>query len=774
MNQSQLTIKGAVQGVGFRPFIFRIAKKHNITGRVANTDAGVVIQAFGRQSDIEKFIKAVSTDAPPLARIRSVDRADIKAVQGEAPSRFEITDSHSTEKRSIEITRDSATCSNCIRELFDPGNRRYLHPFINCTDCGPRYTIIRGLPYDRPKTTMADFDMCEDCAREYQDPADRRFHAQPVCCPKCGPRFTLLHNKGNIIQSENPVQDAAVHIKEGRIVAVKGIGGFHLACRADKDKTVMQLRQRKNREEKPFALMVPDVQTAEQIAVLTHAEKQMLTGPEHPIVLAKKKKQTGISCHTAPGVANYGIMIAYTPVHHLLFHYSGLPALIMTSGNRTDAPICISNTEALESLDSIADLFLVNNRDIHVRNDDSIARVIADESMIIRRARGFVPEPVPSPVDITGIIGCGPLLNSTITIGRDRDACVSQYLGTVDNIKNMKHLQHTLDNLLRLLDVTPDVYAADMHPDYLSTGLALDSGMDVVRVQHHHAHAAACMAENRIETESICVLYDGTGLGEDHTSWGGEIFIADYTRYKRKARLSLSRLPGGDQAVYNPGRMALGALFPLLGRQAARACPWMADDEKAVVFQMLENDINCPLTSSAGRMFDALSAILDICRERTYEGQPAIEVEGAANPDESSEYEFNLSQRKELMVINSADMLLRCMEDRDRGVSTDIISARFHNTLARATAEAVSSISRQSCITTVCLSGGCFQNRLLTERLVSFLREKDLTPILHRAVPPNDECISYGQTVIAGARKKSIVCRTKPQEKTGNRTRSFL
>ncbi len=755
MTHSHLIIKGAVQGVGFRPFIFRIANKHKITGSVTNTDAGVVIQAFGNPTDLSKFIRAISEQAPPLARIRSVDRTDTASAPKNVPGRFEILDSQSTAVRSIEITRDSATCENCIRELFDPNDRRYLHPFINCTDCGPRYTIIRGLPYDRPKTTMADFEMCEDCAREYQNPSDRRFHAQPVCCPKCGPRFTLLDSHGKAIPSDNPVQDAALHIRQGRIAAVKGIGGFHLACRADSDEFVQRLRQRKNREEKPFALMLPDLDTTRQIATLSDAEQRMLCGPEHPIVLARKKDHHSISRYTAPDVANYGIMLAYTPVHHLLFHYSELPVLIMTSGNQTDAPIRITNQEALETLDAIADVFLVNDRDIHVRNDDSITRVIGGESMIIRRARGFVPEPVPSPVDITGIVGCGPLLNSTVTIGRGRDACVSQYLGTVNTIKSMNHLRTTLDNLLRLLDVAPEIYAADMHPDYLSTALALNSGKEVVRVQHHHAHASACMAENHLEDKCICVLYDGTGLGEDHTSWGGEIFIADYTRYERKARLSLSRLPGGDQAVYNPGRMAIGALYPLLGRYAAHACPWMAEEEKTIILQMLASDTNCPLTSSAGRMFDALSAMLDVCRKRTYEGQPAIEVEGAAKPDETSEYKIQLNPKAELLEIDSTSILLSCMNDLEQNVSADIISARFHNTLARATAEAANTISVQSGITTVCLSGGCFQNRLLTERLVSLLGEKNLTPILHRAVPPNDECISYGQAVIAGTKRAS-------------------
>jgi hydrogenase maturation protein HypF len=751
-----ITVKGTVQGVGFRPFVYRTARHHSITGDVANNPSGVTIHAFGLKQDVDAFIQSLRTSAPPLALIRSFDIAE--CVASPAPSDFIIAESSRGQEAEIDITADTATCDACLAELFDPENRRYLHPFINCTDCGPRYTIITGLPYDRPNTTMSGFPMCDECRKEYEDPSSRRFHAQPVCCPNCGPRLSLVDCQGHIISQGDPVAAAKALLHDGKILAIKGIGGFHLACRPDKSDVVMRLRRQKHREEKPFALMVADIHTVEILAHISSEEKRLLETRERPIVILRKKNGAAgiarvIAPEIAPGLTTLGLMLPYTPVHHLLFYKSDIPALVMTSANFSDAPIVHKNKTALQTLSGIADAFLIHDRDIHVRNDDSIVRIVSGEPVIMRRSRGFVPEPLPCPCDVGSMVALGGVLKSTIAVGRNKNCYLSQYIGSIETMEDISALDTAVTHLTRSLGIKPSLYICDLHPQSFVSSYAQSTGLPVTTVQHHHAHAAACMAENEIAQQAFCIVYDGTGYGEDGKIWGSEFLHATYSGYDRLGHMSYLVLPGGDEAIRNPARIALASLFSAIGDTAVDAFPGMPEEEKNAVLDMVKSNTNCVLSCGMGRLFDAVSALLGICVKRTYEGQPAIMLEGAADPSEQGSYGSPLSLDENGISIDAQAMLCELYDDFKNGTPVSKIAARFHTTLAHATAAAAAIASQQCNCTTVCLSGGVFQNALLVERLLPLLKQANLTPVLHRRTPPNDECISYGQVVVAGARK---------------------
>ncbi|HMD67534.1 MAG TPA: carbamoyltransferase HypF [Chitinivibrionales bacterium] len=746
-----MTIKGTVQGVGFRPFVYRIAKIHSIRGEVRNDSSGVTIKAFGDKKHLDAFIQSIKRSPPPLAHLKSI--AIKETTVADIPGGFSIAQSDKGESAEIDIARDTAVCSACLEEMFDPANRRFHHPFINCTDCGPRYTIIKDLPYDRPKTTMAAFDMCDKCRQEYEDPADRRFHAQPICCHDCGPKCALTDSSRAIVNEDDPITAAIDLLLTGKIVAIKGIGGFHLACRADQSKVVATLRARKRREEKPFAIMVKDTQAALRYALLTPTEKAMLESPERPIVLlAKKDGAPGIAAEVAPGLPTLGIMLPYTPIHHLLFLDERVPALVMTSANFTDEPIIFSDADAAGALRGIADAFLTHDRPIHMRNDDSIVRVVADMPVILRRSRGFVPEPLPSPVDVTGLVALGGVLKSTIAVGRNNDCYLSHYIGTVDTAEALDSLVFATNHLTAALGVTPRSYVCDMHPQSLIGSHAESSGLPVVKVQHHHAHAAACLAENEITDGALAVVYDGTGFGEDGTIWGGEILHTTFTGYSRLGHLSYLTLPGGDEAIRNPGRIALAALHRLLGDKVESALPQMPHEEISAVLDMVKSNVNCVQSCGMGRLFDAASALLGICSKRTYEGQPAIMLEGVADSSETGSYGSPLSIEEKGIIIDGPALLCEAYEDLKNGTPVPKIAARFHTTIAQATAAAAAIAAQQCNCTNVCLSGGVFQNALLVTRLLPLLKQAGLMPVLHRRTPPNDECISYGQLVVAGAK----------------------
>jgi len=747
-----IAIKGAVQGVGFRPFVYRTAQRHGITGWVRNDVSGVEIEAVGTEAHLAAFTRSLKTNHPPLARIRSLDISECEPCK--PPEAFRITESSLGEAVEVDVTCDAAVCEACLGEMNDSNDRRYRHPFINCTDCGPRFTIIKLLPYDRPNTTMAAFALCDDCKKEYESPESRRFHAQPVCCPKCGPKLSLLDNEGKAIDCEDPIAQCAGLLLQGKIVAIKGIGGFHLACRADSQAEVERLRRKKMREEKPLAIMVRDTAMAEAFAVISKDERALLESPQRPIVVLAKKDDAVLAPGVAPGLPTLGIMLPYTPVHHLLFKDPRMPPLVMTSGNMTDEPIAFANADALSRLKGIADVFLTHDRDIHVRNDDSIVRVAAGSPVIMRRSRGHIPDPLPALHDVHGMVALGGVLKSTAAFGRGRMCYVSQYIGTVDTIEMLDVLEAVISHFRRILDISPNMFVLDPHPGSILRAVPEKTGMPFVTVQHHHAHAAACMAENELTERSVCVVYDGTGYGADGCVWGGEILFADHRGFDRPGHLAYMLLPGGEAAINNPGRMAIAALYSEIGESAREACLWMPLDEKAAVIDMVSTFTRCVKTSSMGRLFDAVSGLLGICKKRTYEGQPAVELEGSADVLEKGEYDPSILVHGHEVLIGGAKILAQAYDDFQTGTTREKVAMRFHRTIARATADAAGTVAQTMGCDRICLTGGCFQNKLLLEDTVAFLKKTGLKTFVHRRIPPNDECVSYGQLVIAGARKE--------------------
>ncbi len=748
-----ITVKGTVQGVGFRQFVYRLARNRGLTGDVRNTGSGVVIRAFGEAIALDAFVADLRESSPPLAAVRSIDVAE--SFSDLPPNAFAIAQSGGGQAAEIDIARDTAVCSACLAELLDPANRRHGHPFINCTDCGPRYTIISRLPYDRPNTTMASFAMCDACRREYEDPADRRFHAQPVCCKDCGPKLSLVNASGDPVGAM-PVDGAIDLLVRGNILAIKGLGGYHLACRADASEPVARLRARKRREEKPFAIMVKDAADAALLVNVSAGEKAMLEGPERPIVLLSKRDNApGIAPNVAPGLPTLGIMLAYMPLHHLLFLDGRISALVMTSANYSDEPVIFEDAKAIATLGAVADAFLTHDRPIYMRNDDSIVRVAAGRPVVLRRSRGFVPEPLPAGRDVSGLVALGGVLKSTIAVGRGVDGYLSHYIGAIETTQAIDEMARAKDHLASALGVRPSAYVCDLHPQSLVASYAESSGLPVVKVQHHHAHAAACMADNDISGAALALVFDGTGYGEDGRIWGGEIMHTTYTGYRRLGHLSHLSLPGGDEAIRNPGRIALAALHRHLGDSAATYFPWMPDEEKSAVIDMVKSGVNCVQSCGMGRLFDAVSALLGICTRRTYEGQPAVMLEGVADSQETGSYGSPLSIDEEGIIIDGSALLCDMCDDIKSKTPASKIAARFHATIAQSAAAAATIAAQECGCSGVCLTGGVFQNAQLLTRLLPLLEQAGLTPILHRRTPPNDESISYGQLVIAGARRNS-------------------
>jgi len=737
-----------VQGVGFRPFVYRLARELEVSGSVRNFAGGVEIFAQGPAANVGEFVRRLSDDAPPLARIRDVvvTDAQTKGVTG-----FRIDMTGASGGLDVDAARDIATCAACLAEMRDPAGRRHRHPFINCTDCGPRYTIIESLPYDRPATSMKTFPMCADCKREYNDPVDRRFHAQPVCCPVCGPRLTLFDADGNPIAADDPVAETAARLARGAIAAVKGIGGFHLACDATSSEAVARLRKKKCREEKPLAVLARDLDAVRRIARVSAAEQALLESPERPIVLLERKGERVFAPEVDPRSKFHGAMLPYTPVHHMLAER--VPYLVMTSGNKTEEPIARTNQEALDNLRGIADVFLLHDREILTRNDDSVVREIAGAVVIMRRSRGYAPEPIATGQDVGGIVACGPMLKNCAAVGRGELAYVSQHIGDLANVETYNSLHDTIQKLCGMLGVEPALVACDKHPGYASTRLAESMGLPLTRVQHHHAHVAACMAENGLHDRVIGIVFDGTGYGDDRHVWGSEVLAAGRADYKRIGHLSYMRMPGGDAAVKHPGRMALGALFPLMGRDAVRAVPKMDEPEAEAVLEILERGVNVPLTCGMGRLFDAASAVLGVCTRRTYEGQPAIELEGVADPGVADAYPVDLMENGTEIEADGAAILAAVCDERDAGVPVPEIAGRFHNTVADFLLKCAVTARDRTGLNDVCLSGGCFQNALLLEKSEARLVANNFVVHRHRLVPPNDGCVALGQLIVAASLK---------------------
>ena len=735
-----------MQGVGFRPFVYRLARELAVSGSVRNFAGGVEIFAQGQAANVGDFLRRLRDDAPPLARIRDLAVTD---AQAEDVTGFHIDMTGASGGLDVDAARDIATCNACLAELNDPADRRYRHPFINCTDCGPRYTIIDSLPYDRPATSMKTFAMCADCEREYNDPADRRFHAQPVCCPRCGPKLTLLDADGNPIAADDPVAETAERLARGGIAAIKGIGGFHLACDATSSEVVARLRKKKYREEKPLAVLARDLDAVRRIAHVSAAERALLESPERPIVLLERKGEGVLAPEVDPRSRFHGVMLPYTPIHHMMAER--VPYLVMTSGNRTEEPIARTNEGALGKLRGVADVFLVHDRDILTRNDDSVVREIAGDVVIMRRSRGYAPEPIAVGQNVGGIVACGPMLKNCAAVGRGDLAYVSQHIGDLANVETYNSLHDTIQKLCGMLGVEPTLVACDKHPGYASTRLAESMELPLTRVQHHHAHVAACMAENGLRDRVIGIVFDGTGYGDDRHTWGGEVLAAGRADYERIGHLSYMRMPGGDAAVNHPGRMALGALFPLMGRDAARAVPWMDEPEVEAVLEMLDRGVNVPLTCGMGRLFDAASAVLGVCARRTYEGQPAIELEGVADPAVADAYPVDLVETGDGIESDGAAILAAVCEERDAGLPVPEIAGRFHNTIVDFLLKCAAAARERTGLNGVCLSGGCFQNALLLERSVARLAADGFSVHRHRLVPPNDGCVALGQLIVAAS-----------------------
>jgi len=753
---AHISVHGIVQGVGFRPFVYRLATDLNLKGWVCNTSEDVKIEIEGEREAIEQFCLELTMKAPPLARIEDI------AITYHHPvsyKDFEIRGSLATKGKYQLISPDIATCQACLSELLDPNDRRYHYPFINCTNCGPRFTIIDDMPYDRPKTTMRYFQMCPQCQAEYDNPLDRRFHAQPNACPECGPRVELIDNQGNALPCPDAVASAGQLLRAGKIIAIKGLGGFLLACDASNGIAVKTLRQRKRRSSKPFAIMVTNVDEAKKHCYVSQEEEKLLTSPQSPIVLMKWKEGSSVSREVAPNLQYLGVMLPYTPLHHILLRDTQLP-LVMTSGNLSEEPIAKDNDEALSRLSGIADNFLVHNRDIYSRYDDSVAIVEKGTSQLIRRARSYAPYPIHLQFGAKQVLGCGAEVKNTFCLTRDNYAFLSQHIGDMENIETLEHFADTISLYKRLFHIEPVIIAHDLHPDYLATKYAQElgnSGIKLIPVQHHHAHIVSCMADNGVQSPVIGVAFDGTGLGSDGRIWGGEFLVADYRNFQRVGHLEYLPLPGGDAATRKPYRITIAYILSLLGEGAlSQGLPVMENISKGeieIIRRQIERGLNSPLTSSMGRLFDAISALIGIRGEIDYEGQAAVELEMTAYKenyaDDSESYPYSITKNKGIRIVKVGDLLSAVVEELHQDVSKARISVNFHNTIAQMINQMCQLIASETGIKEVALSGGVFQNRLLLNKTVSLLEKNGFQVFTHKQIPCNDGGISLGQAVIA-------------------------
>jgi len=748
--RTAIRVEGVVQGVGFRPFVYTLATGLGLTGLVGNDVDGVFAEVEGPAAAVSEFLARLERDAPPLARIERVTTA---AMAPSGSASFAIAASQSQGPRRTLISADTATCEDCLRELNDPADRRFGYPFINCTNCGPRFTIVRDVPYDRPLTTMAPFRMCEPCAAEYHDPADRRFHAQPTCCPACGPRLALHppHLPPAAAAGDDPLIAAAGLLRQGAIVAVKGLGGYHLAADAASEEATARLRARKHREDKPFAVMAADLAAARRLADVDDAAAALLTSPARPIVLLPRRPTAAIAKAAAPGNRQLGVMLPYTPLHHLLLRAVARP-IVLTSGNVSDEPIAYRDDDARDRLSQIADAFLVHDRPIHIRTDDSVTRTFRGRPMLLRRSRGYVPEPVPvNDAFPRPVLAVGAELKNTFCLARDHHAFVSHHIGDLENAETLRSFTEGIEHFARLFDVDPRVVAHDLHPEYLSTKYAVElDGVDLHGVQHHHAHIASCLADNAEAGPVIGVAFDGTGYGPDGTIWGGEFLLADLETAERGGHLAPVPMPGGAAAIRQPWRMAAA----YLGRDDLDVAR-RHQDRWAAVVAMAAKGVNSPLTSSAGRLFDAAAALLGVRDAINYEGQAAIELEQLADPAEDRAYPAAVEAGAGPFKICGADLLHAIIDDLTNRVPAPVIAARFHHGVAALIEAGCLRMRDRHGLGTVALSGGVFQNALLLHAAAGRLEARGFRVLVHSRVPCNDGGISLGQAVVAAARDRS-------------------
>ncbi|MBM3498854.1 MAG: carbamoyltransferase HypF [Armatimonadetes bacterium] len=752
-------VLGIVQGVGFRPFIHRLARRHDLAGSVLNYAGGVDIEIEGPSHALDAFVQDLRADKPPIALIESVTTQEL-ATTGEAG--FRILPSRDGDQGSILVSPDVAVCPDCDAELTDPADRRFRHPFINCTNCGPRYTIIRSMPYDRPNTSMGRFPMCERCRAEYGDIDDRRFHAQPVACPDCGPNLyyaTAGIGERESVEGEQAVAAAVEALRAGKIVAVKGLGGFHLACDATNEAAVRLLRERKGREEKPLALMAPSLEVIRAFCVVPEDAVELLQGAQRPICLLPKRPDAPVAPSVAPDSACFGVMLPYAPVQRLLLEDGGFAALVMTSGNLSDEPLATDNDEAFHRLGHIADAFLYHDRDILVGCDDSVARPAPTGLILMRRARGYAPFPVRLPGCQPSVLALGAHLKNTVCLTKGDYAFSSQHLGDLDDAETLRFMERIVEHLASILRVEPEALACDLHPDYLSTrhaeALAAERGLPLVRVQHHHAHIVSAAAECGVTEPVLGVACDGTGLGEDGTVWGCEVLVADPQTYSRAAHLAYVPLPGGDRAVREPWRMAAVYLDRAFGPDFADAldlefCRALDRNAWALLRALVEHELNAPPASSAGRLFDAVAALTGVQQVCSYEGQAAMRLEACAVVTDRV-YPFEVREDDGLLVMEPGPMFRSIADDLRTRRSVGEISGAFHNTFVAMLATVVERLAEETGLRRVALSGGAFQNARVLTGLCRRLSAAGLEPLLHRQIPCNDGGLAFGQAVIAGA-----------------------
>jgi len=754
-----ITINGIVQGVGFRPFVYNLALSCHIDGWVNNFPSGVHIEAEGTKESVQTFTKRLKQEAPPVSSINTLQ------IEYAAPfgySGFEIRQSSFEHASEVYISADIAVCKDCLNEMNDPTNKRYRYPFINCTNCGPRFTITSGIPYDRVNTTMNEFLMCEECSREYYDQTNRRFHAQPIACGQCGPRLFLLDSAGKQIAVDRELEKSVEFLKKGKILAVKGLGGYHLACDAKNGKAVRKLRKRKARDGKPFALMAKDIETVHRYCFVNERESKVLQGIKRPIVLLKQKPKTELAIESiSPDNNNLGIMLPNTPLHYLLF--DGVELLVMTSGNRSSEPIYYKDEEAIEGLRGIADYFLVNNRKIYIRSDDSVTSFLGSKECVIRRSRGYVPVPIdlssavcslkPISNAVPSILACGSELKNTFCLTKGNKAFLSHHIGDLENLETMVSFETGIEHFKKIFSIVPNAVAFDKHPNYFSTTYA-DTLSDIKKfpIQHHHAHIASCMAENNIAKKVIGIAFDGTGYGDDGKIWGGEFFVGDYSRFERRAHFEYIPLPGSEIGIKEPWRMAVSYLVQAFGSNSfPPSLPFLrkTDPQKvSLVMQQIDKQINTPLTSSVGRLFDAVSSLVGLCNVIEYEGQAAIRLEKEANEKDTCLYPYEIIPEEFGYKISILQMIRAIAEDVSQGAETSHIAAAFHRTVASITLD-VSRLIREECgLHDVVLSGGVFQNRLLLGMTIDYLERDGFKAYSHSKVPTNDGGISLGQAAI--------------------------
>lgn len=748
----QIHVDGIVQGVGFRPFVYNLAISLGLTGWVRNSSSGVDIVIVGDPQNIDRFMDKLRVHPPPLSHIDSITHHPV--VDGNFIS-FNILESNASPGDFLPVSPDMCICPQCHEELLDPSNRRFRYPFINCTNCGPRFTIIRDIPYDRPFTTMSEFVMCDACAAEYRDPTDRRYHAQPTACPICGPRVNYVESGIQQVSDELAIQAARSAIKAGKILAVKGLGGYHLACDAFNASAINQLHERKQRSQKPFALMAFDLKTIQKYVEINEEEERSLLSPQHPILLLKKKPGATDLDPTAPGQTHLGFMLPYTPLHLLLLEpaIDFPPVLVMTSGNISEEPIAYKDEDAFSRLSSLADGFLTHDRPIHMRIDDSVVRYVRKEIYPIRRARGYAPDPIRLESSVCQVLACGAELKNTFALSKQRYVFISHHIGDLENMETLNSFEEGVDHYKNLFRVTPQMIAVDMHPDYLSTRygerISQNNELPLIRIQHHHAHLAACLADNHIMSPDpvIGLIFDGTGYGTDGHIWGGEVLVGGYAGFERRFHLKETLLPGGDSAIRNPSKIALAQIF-------AAGLNWDADlppvkeyspDQLEVLKIQLDLNLNCVFTSSMGRLFDAMASTLGIRQRVTYEGQAAIELENLADPQEAYAYTVSFTDDE----VNILELYPQILSDLRAGSPISIISARFHNALTKLCLDCCNTIRAETGINRVALSGGVWQNTTLLVKTSNKLFNAGFEVLIHHRVPTNDGGIALGQIMIA-------------------------